>query len=139
MKAIYLAGRFTRKSELKIYAKALESLGYTITSRWLTQADEAQLDGGIGGDATPDFYADRDTTDIQDCDILLEFTKQDPPYRGGHIWEAGYAYGLGKKVFSVGPKENVFHAMTNIRNFPKWEQALEFFAWKMVEHGFNVD
>ena len=64
-------------------------------------------------------FAQEDLGDVMQCDVLISFTERhDSGYsRGGRHVEFGLAYALGKMLFVVGPRENVFHALEGVRQF----------------------
>lgn len=82
---VYLAARYTRRLELVEYARQLERLGYTVTSRWL--AGEHQWDGMAvetaqayeeRGEIPPLAwrFAQDDLEDVTAADLLIAFTER---------------------------------------------------------------
>lgn len=121
---LYIASFFDTRARLKPVVATLTSLGYTLMSRWLDEAS-----GATYTTSTPEYLADcawRDLLDIGVSDIVVIDTIDATP-RAGREVELGWALGLGKTCYVVGPKRNVFHEI--IRNFATWEDALEYFAW----------
>jgi hypothetical protein len=126
--SVYLAARFARQPELKKYSEELEKLGIRVTSRWLQE--ESPLHGNLGdvSDEENLAHALQDVEDIKNSDALVLFT-EDPTQgfvRGGRHFESGLAYGLGKKVVTVGVPENIFHFLEEIPNFYDWKSAKVF-------------
>lgn len=107
----YLAARLTDAVLMQSHAEDLVRLGHTVTSRW------------IYGDATTDprALALRDLCDIASAKILIEFPTRSE--NRGHFWEAGYAYGLRKTLWTVGEPVCVFDHLSH-RNFSTWETLL---------------
>lgn len=66
--------------------------------------------------------------EIRASDILLYLSeKEDNPWgRGGRHVEFGYALGLDKLIWVIGPLENIFHYLSNTLNF---QSADDFFAY----------
>ena len=122
---VYLAARFTRQVEIAGYARELKALDIEVTSGWLTPGEN---DNKLSRD-----MAKRDIGDIKAADLLVEFTAQDAPFRGGHIFEAGYAYGQGIPVMAVGPKENAFHELNDILVLDTWEEAKKYLVWLLKQ------
>lgn len=125
---VYLAAMFALKHEIAARATELRTDGLHVTSRWLDE----QVAPSTTMDQVTDKYlidtANIDIDDILDSDILAIFT-QDPktPFvRGGRMFEAGFAFGRGIRVITIGPKENIFFHLAEISNFPTWEEAKQF-------------
>lgn len=126
MSSIYLAARYGRREEMARYADELEALGHDVTSRWVRGSHESP-------DVTSwecEQWAKEDTKDITRADILVAFT-EGPNYvlgvgRGGRHVEYGAALALGKRIVVVGPRENVFHHLPQVRRFPDWPAALAY-------------
>jgi hypothetical protein len=121
---LYLSGMYAKRDIFKEYAKKLEDLGITVTSRWLTE--DKPLNTKIGDD-TEEFYretADIDLEDIDSADGILFFA-EDPHVgipRGGRHVEFGYALAKGRIMYTIGPKENIFHFLPRVWNFKTLEE-----------------
>ena len=116
MARIYLAARYARRVELCAYADALRDLGHTIDARWLLGLHQAADDDYA---RWAEFAAD-DIEDLGRADVVVSFTEPSrsaPSNRGGRHVEHGMALALGKTVMIVGPLENVFHALPQVRRF----------------------
>lgn len=121
---IYLAARFGRRIELCGYAAELERVGITVTSRWIRGNHEAEGDDLRDRRALARRYATEDLADIDAADAVISFTEEpdvEGRARGGRHVEFGYAYARGKRLATVGPVENVFHALLGVMRFPNWE------------------
>ena len=132
---IYLAARYSRLKELNLYAADLRDLGHTVDCRWLLGAHQAH-DGALEIDAiqgdTPliaRLFAEDDVSDLKAADMIVSFTEapRSNNSRGGRHVEFGMALALGKKMVVVGPRENVFHTLPAVRQFPDWPAAWAFF------------
>ena len=121
---VYLAAGFSRKNEIADKAVELMNLGIIVTSTWT--AEEAKPTSQLN-DVTDEyllFNGKRDLDEIVACDALVLFT-QDPtkPFvRGGRMHEAGFAVGLGKRLYICGPRENIFHWQPNIMRCDTWDE-----------------
>lgn len=141
---IYLAARYSRRVELCGYRESLRAAGFEVESRWLDGNHQIGTDGTPIGDhgeklvegddgsthvaaaelrskfALEDFY------DVMTCDMLIAFTE--PPRsgnsRGGRHVELGIALGTMKRVWIVGPRENIFCWMEDVRQFDGFTEAL---------------
>ena len=134
MTRIYLASRFSRREEMLGHAEVLASLGHEVVSRWVFGAHEIV---GKGGEDTAypeeqraDFAA-HDIADVERADIVLSFTEEPrkpSTNRGGRHVEFGYALALGKRrgiaVGIVGPRENVFHCLPEVKQFNSFDDFL---------------
>ena len=118
---IYLAARYSRMEELRGYAGELVAAGHVITARWIRGGN------GIPETAVVDMESQRfaleDFRDLQVADAVISWTE--PPRvestaRGGRHVEFGLALAMGKRLLVVGPRENLFHTMPNVRQFDEW-------------------
>jgi len=125
---VYLAAHYPRKQEIRKYALELHNFGIVVSSTWLqephpptTQLSSLSYDENIE-------YAIQDLSDIDDSDVLVLFT-EDPELgvvRGGRHFESGYAYAAQKTILTVGPRENLFHYLEDVPNFPEWDNVRPF-------------
>jgi hypothetical protein len=87
---------------------ALEAEEYTIVARWLDE-------DGFGSGAPYDDEqrtqnSVKDEEDVRACDALIFRSEPDGSrVAGGKHVETGIAIGLGKPVYAIGPRENIFH------------------------------
>lgn len=117
---LYLAGQYAKRDLLKQYAIELEDIGIVVTSRWLME--DKPLNTKIGDD-TEDFYRETATVDLEDIDTAdgVVFFSEDPHVgipRGGRHVEFGYGLAKGKLMWTIGPRENIFHFLPEIKNYP---------------------
>ena len=109
---LYLAGSWTRRSEILVYAGFLENLGHEVVSRWVLETNPGRDIGTAN--------ALMDEEDVVRCNILIAFTDEVPKGRGGRDVEFGMARGLGKTLVIVGPREHIFHSLPGILEYPDW-------------------
>jgi nucleoside 2-deoxyribosyltransferase len=118
MASIYIAARYSAKEDMKRVAAHLENEGHTITSRWLDEkySPSVTMDQVAGEDLVS--FAVDDLADIERADVFLLFSVDPliPTVRGGRHVETGFAIASGKTVFVVGPKENIFHHLPEVRH-----------------------
>lgn len=126
MNDVYLSARYGRREEMATYANDLEELGFGVTCRWVLGDHEAP-------DATERQrarWAKEDIEDLTWARTLVTFTEGDGQtegvVRGGRHVEMGMALVLRKRVMVVGPVENIFHCLPQVRRFPDWPTALTY-------------
>jgi nucleoside 2-deoxyribosyltransferase len=137
--SVYLAAQFARKDEIAEKRVELERYGVVVTSQWtgeLLAATAALYDN------TDDLnieISNVDVLDIDAADIVVLFT-EDPTVgvkRGGRHFESGYAFGLGKELITIGPRENIFHFHPDITNFRTWKQAKNYIFSRMLDKPYD--
>lgn len=114
---IYLAARFSLRPLMQEVAAALRGRGHEVTSRWIDT--DHRWDGEDRERAS--LLAQEDAEDIDEADALVLFTP--PGRRGGCNCEFGIAAGLGKWLYVVGPRQNVFHA--HAIAFDTWDEMVD--------------
>jgi hypothetical protein len=117
---LYLAARPDRRVELQALARSIEQLGHVVTSRWLA---------GLGREDADN--ARYDLADVVVADALVLFAEESnstAPFRGRRDVEFGYALRAGKNLFIVGPRENIFHHLPDVRRFSDADELLDFLA-----------
>jgi len=125
---IYLAARYTRRTELVCCRADLLAVGYTVTSRWLAGEGDATNDGVApeGTEEERQRWALIDWEDIKAAGVMINFTE--PPgsthSRGGRHVEFGMALFRGKRPIVVGPRENVFHCLPGVEVYETWAECL---------------
>ena len=106
---VALSSKFSRRDEMQVVARWLQSLGYVITSRWLeAKADDSDLTAAEAAQA-----AVMDVEDVLGADVLVAFSERPlsrDDVRGGRHVELGVALAVGKPVVLVGKPEHVFHS-----------------------------
>jgi len=129
----YLAARYSRHEELRNYANQLEKIGCTVTSRWINGEHDA-FDGELLGKLNREFARkclDEDLQDLFAADTLIAFSEPacggsfpcNGLSRGGRHVEFGIALALGKRIFVVGPVENIFHISPGVRHYETFDQV----------------
>jgi hypothetical protein len=118
---IYLASRYSRRSEMEEYARSLQDLGLEVTSQWVF-GERSILDNP----ADAKQFATMDRTDILRSDLIINFAEAkevDYP-RGSRHTEFGMAYQAGKVCYVVGrwgmELENIFHNLEGVVIFENW-------------------
>jgi nucleoside 2-deoxyribosyltransferase len=121
---VYLAGRYARREELRAVASELKTLGFNVTSRWLF-VDALIPDGLLAAGGRAAEIARMDFDDVRAADVCIAFTEpvDGPQGRGGRHIELGIALALGQRVMIVGPREHVFHCLTEVEHYNVWSEA----------------
>src|SRR5262245_13838614 len=100
MTTIYLAARYSRHPELQTYAKDLQRIGHTVTSRWIWGSHELPTDQATWTAAQCESLALEDWTDLSLADICISFTEApghvEGRARGGRHCELGITLAAGK-------------------------------------------
>lgn len=123
---IYIAGRYSRRDYFREVRDRLLAAGHQVTSRWLEEDKPLQTQMG---DDSDEFYVETSRVDLEDiynANAVLFFS-EDPLVgtpRGGRHVEFGYALGLLKPIYVVGPRENVFHYNPLVVHFDSLEDFL---------------
>lgn len=130
---VYLAALYSRRLELAQYRKQIEALGHTVTSRWLNGLhalpEGVTLEKKVEA-MDPDVrhkieqFAREDVSDVLDADLVISFTETGPTPRGGRHVEFGLAFAVGKRLWVVPGRENIFHWLPSVESMT-WEEALE--------------
>lgn len=122
---VYLAAPFSQKETIHQYAQQLRLTGIEVTSRWLEEEASANSTLKDVDDEYLRKHAAIDIEDIDTADVVCLFTVSPttPIVRGGRHFESGYAFGTGKFIITIGPKENIFHYLPTVFNAPDWSSA----------------
>jgi len=124
---LYLAARYSRRAEVHAYGIEAHERGHSITSRWLRgdhQIADDQLNDP-GAQILGQRYAEEDLEDLAAADLAIFFTEEPRAIltRGGRHVEFGLALAGDIPCWIVGPRENVFHCLPEVRVFPDWKAA----------------
>lgn len=129
---IYLASRYSRRKELLRYKADLQALGHVVPARWLFgnhQISDEEMESLEDAEKAEKRarFAEEDMVDLFSCEMTISFTEvpRTSTSRGGRHVEFGMAYARNQRCLVVGPRENVFHCMDDVRHFETWEEALE--------------
>jgi hypothetical protein len=126
---IYLAGRYSRRDQLRNVADELRRLGHVINSRWL-ETDWVSRPNKSSA-APPEYrekYALIDMEDVRAANCVISFTEAPGDgSRGGRHVEFGLAVGLEKRLIVVGHRENLFHHLPGVEFFTTQEELLSHF------------
>lgn len=139
---VYLAGRYSRREELRGYAQALAQSGVgTADIAWLREEHDWDGTEGEEGLAQAQRFAIDDMQDLASAHAVVVWSEAPGGCRrGGRHVEYGVALGMGKHVVVVGPLENVFYSLPSVPRFLTWDGALAHLAvWKAeVERAARV-
>lgn len=139
---IHLSARFSRRDELRVYRDQLQESGHVVTSRWLDMG-KIITDAAVGVRGKPEEarqFALEDLRDLVAAECVIAFTQmpRGVATRGGRHVEFGVAVALNigigvqhkleflkaRRLIIVGPRENVFHCVPGVIQFPEWSPCL---------------
>ena len=127
MPTVYLIARYGRYPELQYYAKDLEALGYTVTSRWILGDHDMRADGQAETDAWHAVWAEEDWDDLTHAQICIAFTEGPGEVlgraRGGRHTEFGIALALGKRCLVIQYRENIFYWLPPVEYYATWAEC----------------
>ena len=72
---IYVCSRYSRFPEMQIYAKELQALGHTVTSRWIRGDHELRAHGEAEREDWQERWAREDWHDLEHADTVIAFTE----------------------------------------------------------------
>ncbi|MHB8318059.1 MAG: hypothetical protein ACYDEP_02335 [Acidimicrobiales bacterium] len=134
------------------YKVDLEARGHQVPARWLLgehqihgleAARAVENNGPVPADQAV-LFAEDDIEDLLAADVVISFTTQprSGATRGGRHVEFGVALGVRRsggtirRLFIVGPLENVFHALPEVDGvFDDWAGFLGYLDAQPGQHG----
>jgi hypothetical protein len=119
---VYVAARWDDRGDACIAKAILEEHGVYCTSTWLTPHDNQSMDAlkARGPDVVVKEARERaikDFDDIREADCLLVLSPR-KGFRnatGGKHVETGFALAIGRPIFLMGERENIFHYHPMVR------------------------
>lgn len=130
---IYLAARYSRAEEMRKYRRVLETMGHSVTSRWIDQPHGGNSDKIRGEQDVAEQAAIEDMEDLIKADMVLSFagngdsTKKKASKGGRHV-EFGAGLALNKMSVVVGEPEHAFHWLPNIERYSSFEEFADAIA-----------
>ena len=121
---IYLAAKYSRNPEMRIFRDHVESFGHTVTSRWINGNHELS---GANDDVERMRFAIEDWIDLHDSHVVFWFSEPEAVEgrnRGGRHVEFGLAIAWGIRIIVIGRKENVFHYLPEVTHVQDITDAL---------------
>lgn len=105
----YVSTRYGRRLDGEEIANRLLAEGHEVTSRWVWRNQPDDYEKCTNEEICELALEDLEDIQLADALITLSEPSNNPYGRGGRHVEFGYALGLGKPVYVVGPMENIFH------------------------------
>lgn len=133
---IYVGARFSLRSTVRSLSDFLENQGFEITEKWFLFEKEST--GQISSEALKSNYkaAKADLYGIESADATI-FLSENPlmlTRRGGRHVEFGYALALKKPIIVLGPKENVFHYLSDrVTHIDSYDQNNPYIQFPLVK------
>lgn len=126
---VYLAARYSRHPEMQGVRDVLHAIGYRVTSRWIDQHGGTQPTSFTPEALNSDpescaVLGQHDVEDVQAAEIVISFTDAAGGGKGGRHVEFGLALGLGKRVIVCGPREHIFHTLSQVEHYPTWRHLV---------------
>ncbi len=122
---IYLASGFHHRHELRWAAQKLTARGHDVVSSWIW-IDERPERGASSYEEFARNIAEHNLQDLLKADaIIVDAHGIREGNHGGVHTELGFALGAGLALYLVGPRENTFHWLPRIMQFPNWEFLFE--------------
>ncbi len=120
---LYLSASYNRVEEMRQLRRVLDAVPHVyVQSSWLDMDKNTPYP----------ICAHTDKVDIRTCDVLVAFTEKAGIWTsGGRHVEFGIAWEAGKKLWIVGPEENVFHSIAHER-FENAD-ALQKHLWRVAK------
>lgn len=121
----YIAAGYSRKEEVAVVAKELESIGVVVISKWHKERAKPQTSLS---DCTESFLrrnAKKDIRELTEANyfVMLSVNPDIPFKRGGSCVENGFAIAKGLPVLVIGPKQHIFHYLPGVKRVDTIEQA----------------
>lgn len=125
---IYLAARYSRAVEMQQVRDWLAERGHEVTSRWIDHHGGKYLGSFTVEQLNDDpeycaHIARVDLNDLAAADVVISFTGRGG--KGGRHVEFGLAVARGKRLIVVGPREHVFHTLSEVHHFETWVRLAE--------------
>lgn len=129
MKVVYLAARYSRNEEMRLYRDELAKYGIVVSSRWIDQHGGNVLESFVTSKLNEDpehcsKYALVDLDDLAAADTVINFTSTNGGGKGGRHWEMGWAYAARRRQYIVGPREHVFHTLPGIIRYETFDDFI---------------
>lgn len=122
---IYPSAAFSRRSEIRAYAKKLTGAGFTVRARWITEATDTLIQAALN-----------DAEDLKASDMIIRFS--DPEYftdsetvprrllSAARMWEMGAAAAWGKTLCAVGGHQGCFDDLPQVIHFSTFDDCLRW-------------
>lgn len=115
---------------------SMRNLGHDVDCRWLKglhqihpgSANVDNADSSVPMEAAA--FAQEDVEDLAASHAIILFSERPDSHskRGGRHVEFGMALAWGKRLFVIGPRENVFHCLPGVMAFPAWRSFLAYLS-----------
>lgn len=123
---VYLAAQYHRKHEIASFAQQLRDSGLEVISSWTDEVYSPLAQLGEIGEADLREIAERDINEVMRADavVLFSVSDQEQTRRNGRMVEFGVGLALDKRMIVCGPRENIFHYITDVEVYPDWNATL---------------
>lgn len=125
---VYLTAMWDRQSNMRDVREKLQADGIVVTSRWLDEKPSGPMESHPVEVVAAGAQMDLDDIDGADAVIVFSEDRLIGYTTGGRHVELGYAIAKGKPIIVVGPRENVFFYLPQIRFADSVAEAVEIIA-----------
>jgi hypothetical protein len=122
---LYLAAQYGRKEEIKLAARLLTADGHEITSTWINEPYPPTATLADLQESKLRELAEQDLSELHQAEGIVFFSEDPntPIKRGGRHVEFGFCLAFDKRLVVVGPRENIFHYLSDVEAYPSLEVA----------------
>lgn len=117
----YLAAKFSKYKILQGVKRDLEIAGHTVTSRWIDSKHSINTNNMTQREIEHENmrFALEDIDDLYNADSSINFTQEPTAeiMRGGRHVEFGISLHIHKRIFVIGPRENIFHCLPAVEHY----------------------
>jgi hypothetical protein len=127
MLSVYLSAAYSEKNRVKQFALRLHNFGIKVTSTWMDESYEPDVKMSDVPESFLKETACNDCSEMDEAEIMVLFSVPCTTLtvRGGKHFETGYMVHSGKEVYVIGPKENIFHHLSNMTHFENEDLCFE--------------
>lgn len=114
--------------EAKKFQDKLIEAGHEVTSRWITEDTKFHKSINAYTDEERTRLSQLDEEDVRKAEdgLVLIAEKEGRCVPGGKHVETGIALGLGRSIYVIGRKENIFHWHPKVKNFKDVNEFLDY-------------
>jgi nucleoside 2-deoxyribosyltransferase len=126
MPRVYLAAQYHRKNEIAAFVAQLRGLGIDVVSTWTDEPYNPAVQLAELTESALCELAERDIREILRADTVVMFSvgDQEATRRNGRMVEFGIGLAADKRMIVCGPRENLFHYLSDVEVYPDWATTI---------------